>query len=97
MRLAFYIPLVFFSTFGRLATLTSQQVLGNYEVVTWKTEYQTTSHKRSEIRRLYHVARSMVNINPMYPVRGTQGVLAVIVLGLMAYGLSSHSSIRLDC
>lgn len=39
----------------------------------------------------------MVNINPMYPVRGTQGVLAVIVLGLMAYGLSSHSSIRLDC
>lgn len=29
----------------------------------------------------------MVNINPMHPVRGLQFVFAIIVLGLMAYGL----------
>jgi hypothetical protein len=29
------------------------------------------------------------NINPMHPVRATQAVLAIIVLGLMGYGLSS--------
>ncbi|KAJ4378661.1 hypothetical protein N0V86_005531 [Didymella sp. IMI 355093] len=27
----------------------------------------------------------MVNINPMHPVRGAQAILAIVVLGLMAY------------
>lgn len=36
---------------------------------------------------------SMVKINPMHPVRGTQSILAIIVLGLLAYGMSTVNSL----